>query len=101
MDEAMAALKQLVRIGTVSSVNTAERTARVKFPHLGDMVSGNLRVMQQYGCMMEITTDLQGVHPHNHPESFTTFWMPNVGDTVLCLYLPVFNGDGIVLGVLK
>lgn len=101
MNDVMAALEQIVRVGTVSSVNTAERTARVKFSYLGDMVSGNLRVMQQYGCKMEITTDLEEVHPHNHPDSFTTFWMPNVGDTVLCLYLPVFNGDGVVLGVLK
>jgi len=25
-------------------------------------------------------------------------WMPLVNDTVLTLYLPVFNGDGFVLG---
>jgi len=24
--------------------------------------------------------------------------MPKVNDRVLCLYLPIFNGDGIVLG---
>ena len=69
---------EIVRVGTVSSVNAGDRTARVAFPHLGNMVSGNLRVMQQYGCNLEITTDLQGEHPHNHPNSITTFWMPNV-----------------------
>lgn len=97
MNDVMAALEQIVRVGTVSSVNTAERTARVKFSYLGDMVSGSLRVMQHYACAVEVTTD----QAHNHPDTRTTFWMPEVGDTVLCLYLPVFNGDGVVLGVLK
>ncbi len=97
MNDVMAALEQIVRVGTVSSVNAAERTARVKFSYLGDMVSGNLRVMQHYACAVEVTTD----QAHNHPDTYTTFWMPEVGDTVLCLYLPVFNGDGVVLGVLK
>lgn len=25
-------------------------------------------------------------------------WMPKVNDQVLVLYLPVFNGDGFILG---
>lgn len=97
MDETMAALEQIVRVGTVSSVNPADRTARVKFSYLGDMVSGNLRVIQQYACAVNITLD----EAQKHPDSYTTFWMPSVGDTVICLYLPVFNGDGVILGVLK
>ena len=36
---------------------------------------------------------------HDHlPGSHLTYWMPKVNDRVLCLYLPVFNGDGFVLG---
>ena len=97
MNDAMTALEQIVRVGTVSSVNTDERTARVKFSHLGNMVSGNLRVMQHFACAVEVITDQE----HNHPGTYTTYWMPKVGDTVVCLYLPVFNGDGVVLGVLK
>lgn len=97
MNDVMAALEQIVRVGTVSSVNAAERTARVKFSYLGDMVSGNLRVMQQYACAVTVITD----EAHNHPGTYTTYWMPKVGDDVLCLYLPVFNGDGVILGVLK
>ena len=27
-------------------------------------------------------------------------WMPKVNATVLCLYLPVFNADGFILGEL-
>jgi len=29
-----------------------------------------------------------------------TPWMPEVNDRVLCLYNPVFNGDGFVLGAI-
>ena len=70
--------KNIVRIGTVSSVNAAEGTARVAYDSLNKMVSGPLRLLQ---------------HPPN-PD-----WVPTVGQTVLCLYLPVFDGDGFVLGV--
>ncbi len=36
---------------------------------------------------------------HDHlPGSHLTYWMPKVNDRVLCLYLPIFNGDGFVLG---
>lgn len=91
------ALDNIVRVGTVSSVNAGDRTARVKFPSLGDMVSGNLRVLQQYGCAVDVPV----ADAHTHPDTKTTYWMPNVGDTVICLYLPVFNGDGVILGVLK
>ena len=35
----------------------------------------------------------------NHKHDLTIKpWMPKVNDTVLTLYLPVFNGDGFVLG---
>lgn len=71
-------LKNIVRIGTVSSVNAAGGTARVAFKSLGGLVSGPLRLLQ---------------HPPND------FWAPMVGQTVVCLYLPVYGGDGFILGV--
>lgn len=85
------------RIGTVSSVNVSERTARVKFEYLDDMVSGPLRVLQRDGCNLNIKLD----DAHDHSGSETAFWMPKVGETVLCLYEPIDNGGGIILGVLK
>lgn len=115
--ELEAALGQIVRVGTVSSIDTAARTARVKFADLGNMVSGNLRVIQQYACGVHVVPDAEHTHAihdtytgggsaeafpdHDHPGTYTTYWMPKVGDEVLCLYLPVFNGDGVILGVLK
>ena len=90
-------LENIIRIGTVSSVNASERTARVKFESLDDMVSGPLRVLQRDGCDLKISVN----EGHNHSASVTVFWMPKVGETVLCLYLPMFNGGGVILGVLK
>ena len=40
-------------------------------------------------------TELQDGHQH---DLTIKPWMPLVNDTVLTLYLPVFNGDGFVLG---
>ncbi|MEN6437013.1 MAG: hypothetical protein ABFD97_00350 [Syntrophobacter sp.] len=68
-------LANLVRIGTVSSVNAAKQTARVIYKD-NDMVSGWLPVLQR------------------EP------WMPSINDTVVVLYLPVFNGDGFILGAI-
>ncbi len=90
-------LENIIRIGTVSSVNPSERTARVKFEYLDDLVSGPLRVLQRDGCDL----DIKMAESHTHPNSKTEFWMPKVGDVALCLYLPVFNGGGVILGVLK
>lgn len=40
-----------------------------------------------------------GTEPeHDHEGTVTTWWVPEPGERVLCLYLPVFNGDGFVLG---
>ena len=67
----------LVRIGTVTDIDKAKRLARVKFQS-EDYTSGWLQVVQQ--------------------DKSSTYWMPKINDTVLCLYLPVFNADGFILG---
>lgn len=30
-----------------------------------------------------------------------SYWLPKVNETVACLYLPTFNGDGVILGAIK
>lgn len=98
-------LENLVRVGTVSSVNSAKRTARVVFNDLGGMVSGNLYVLQHSGTGVavsdtELTYDVGGspkTESHNHTAALQ-HWMPSVGQMVVCLYTPVFNGDGYILG---
>jgi len=103
-------LNNLVRIGTVSSIDPAKRTARVMYKDK-DMVSGWLSVLQHPGAGVYIksdgkhshsisgggTAELAGEHDH---VSNVTYWLPKVNDTVLVLYLPVFNGDGFILGVI-
>lgn len=103
-------LANLVRIGTVSSVDEAKRTARVIFEDKG-LVSGSLHVLQQPNTALSIevngnhshavigggNTEINGQHTH---AGITAHWMPRVNDTVLVLYLPVFNGDGFIIGVI-
>ncbi len=69
-------LLNLVRLGTVTAVDAKKRRARVKFQDSG-IISDWLPVVQSGGA-----------------------WMPTVNRTVLTLYLPVFNGDGFILGVI-
>lgn len=37
---------------------------------------------------------------HTHERAMTIAWMPSVNDTVLVLYMPVWNSDGFILGVI-
>ncbi len=102
-------LNNLVRIGTVSAVDNAHRKVRVLYRDKDNMTSDWLFVLQHPGAVHienngehlhtitgENLTDLAGEHAH---EASVSYWMPAVNDTVLALYLPVFNGDGYVLGV--
>lgn len=103
-------LPNLVRIGTVSAVDTNRRRARVIFPDM-DIVSGWLYVLQMPGAVVNMEN--AGRHTHVDGASLTTSedgehkhtatvgsWMPKVNDKVVVLYLPVFNSDGFVLGVI-
>ena len=72
-------LKNIVRVGSVSSVNTTTKTARVAFADKQDpqgkpLVSGPLKVVQAQA------------------------WLPIVGQFVLCLFLPNGESDGFVIG---
>ena len=67
------ALENLVRVGAVTVVDSVRGLARVKFRDTGHY-SGWLSVLS------------------------AGLWTPRINDTVLTLYLPVFNGDGFVVG---
>ena len=85
-------MENLVRIGVVSSVDSGSRRARVIFKDK-NMVSDWLYVLQLNGANVNVgTTD-----GHSHSASLK-YWMPKVNDSVLCLYIPVFNGAGFILG---
>lgn len=75
----LTALKNIVRVGTVSSVRAADLTARVAFHDKQDtegkpLISGPLKIVQ-------------------NPS-----WLPTVGQFVLCIYLPNGESDGFVIG---
>ena len=38
-----------------------------------------------------------GIRSHSNKVK-TRMWMPHIDDMVLCLYLPIRNGDGFILG---
>ena len=74
------ALGSMVRVGTVSAADKAKHRARVMFDDLG-VTSGWLLVLK-----------------HRRPETTLPLWMPEIGEVVLTLYIPVPNGDGFILG---
>lgn len=75
-----AVLENLFQIGKVVSVNDAAGTCRVVMPDADDMESFDLRVLQ--------------AKTHKDKQ----YIMPDVGEMVLCAFLPSGNEQGFVLG---
>ena len=77
-------IRDIFRIGKVSSVNGANCTARVTFPDKDDMVSAELPIV------------VVGSH------GTKGYWVPEVDTQVLCCFLPNPSGrgmnDGFILG---
>jgi len=106
-------LAGLVRVGTVMDVDETKRMVRVKYQGEG-ITSGWLYVLQHLGGDLCIEPDGQHSHSvhdtytgggsssavssHNHTGSHIGYWMPKINDRVLALYLPIWNGDGFVVG---
>ena len=73
-------VREIVKVGEVSSVDYENGTARVVFDDEEGYVSNDLQVLQRN------TQDTQGL------------WMPDVGEDVVCLFLPNGNEDGFIVG---
>ena len=102
----MTELKNIVRLGTVQSVNASKMTARVKFKDKGGITSGDLRIIKRpvyvvpamesgaegQTAKTTLKYDYNGQMlkevSHNH-EAFVTEWTPGVNDMVLCIMVPV------------
>lgn len=81
-----------VRIGKVTAIDAGTMKVRVQFPDT-DIISDWLPVLRHKSPAGNTGTS------SGHTHSVTLgHWMPQTGDTVLCLYLPGFNSDGYVLG---
>lgn len=74
LEELRQQLARLALVGRVSDVDKSKRQVRVIWPDNGQ-TSGWLYVLQHSGV-----------------------WLPQINELVLVLYLPVFGGDGFVLG---
>lgn len=99
-------LDGLVRVGTVSDRNASAHKVRVYFPDL-DLTSDWLFCLQrQNGVSVSgapshthqidgETTSEEGAHSHT---ASNDAWTPAINEQVLCLFLPVQDSDGFVLG---
>lgn len=74
------ALSQLVRVGIVSSLDEKAVTARVTFDDQDDLTSFNLSVMVK------------------NTDKNADYWMPDIGEQVVCLFLPIGAQQGWILG---
>ena len=107
---------RIVRVGTVTDANYDKRIARVKFPDLGYTsdwlpVLISLDTTPDYKYTDPQWTDFETEDqipqagetryaPHRHRITRKPH-MPIVGDQVLCIYEPVRNGRGFILGGIK
>lgn len=70
-------IKNIIRIGRVSSIDVSTNTARVAFSDKDDLVSGNLMIVNR-GSMAD-----------------KDYWMPDIDEQVLCLMMPNKSGQGL------
>ena len=71
---------QFIRVGIVSSVDKQACTARVYFEDLDSYVSSELRVIVKNAM------------------SRKDFWLPEVDEQVLCIFLPNDESTGFIIG---
>lgn len=76
----MDILQNIIRIGTVSSVNPGNGTARVTFAEKSEIVSGDLQVLQRNTLKNK------------------DWALPDVGEQVLCVFLPNGLESGFIIG---
>lgn len=76
-------LKDIVRIGQVSKVDSGNMTARVKIPP--GIVTGDLRIVKRTPTVECKTVCDIKIKP----------WIPTVGQWVLCIFKP--DGEGMDL----
>lgn len=80
-------LKDSVRVGQVSKVDSENMTARVKIPDQG-IVTGDLIIVERTPTVECKTECYIKIKP----------WIPTVGQWVLCIFKPDGEGDGFVIG---
>lgn len=100
-------IENLVRVGTVTWKDDARRIARVVFRDSG-LPSGLLYVLASRPYIPDYEGEQRTEYEaggsgdaefaaHKHDLDIKP-WMPELDATVLCLYLPIHDGDGFILG---
>lgn len=107
-------LKNIVRLGTVMSVDKDKMTARVKFKDKGGITSSPLHILKRKVYVIpeiesrnrgktaekELEYDVMNIAEkikHYH-EAYITPWVPSVNDMVLCIMIADGEGDGFIVG---
>lgn len=107
-------LKNMVRVGTVQSVDKDRMTARIKFGDKGGIVSSPLHILKRPVYVIpamesanegktaekELKYDMSNVlktEKHYH-EAYVSLWLPNINDMVLCIMVADGDGDGFIVG---
>ena len=107
-------VKNMVRLGTVMSVDKDKMTARVKFKDKGGITSSPLHILKRPVYVIpamesgkegktaekELEYDVRTVPEkvkHSH-EAYITPWVPSVGCMVLCIMAADGDGDGFIVG---
>ncbi len=86
-------LKNIVRVGIVSKVNSENKTARVQIPEQG-IVTSELKIVQNMPKIEIKNEDNTSSDCGVEIEQ----WLPQVGQWVVCLFYPDGDGDGFILG---
>ena len=79
-DQLKSILGELIRVGKVTSTNDEAATARVQFGDRDDVVSYDLPIL--------VKNTLEN----------KDYWMPDINEQVLCLFLPTGIEQGFILG---
>ncbi len=96
-------ISRLIQIGTVMAVSGTK--ARVRHEDSG-IISDWLPVLQRTDEVVAIQSAGSHTHDgsagsaagtHTHTAAVTS-WVPNVNDKVVCVYLPMQNSDGFIIG---
>ncbi len=101
-------LAGLVRVGNVTAINNSKRIARVKFQD-SEIPSDWLAVLDTHPHIPDYDREPQrtefaeggegeGRYDKHRHDLIIKPWMPLIGDMVVALFLPVFNGHGYILG---
>lgn len=83
MQAMQSVLINIIRVGVVSSIDEATATAKVAFKEFsGDIVSYDLPILVKQSLANK------------------DYWMPDINEQVLCIFLPTGMAQGFILGAI-